>query len=430
MRLLTKTTLYFLLAMLSLLAITGFLLFVQFNKQINARADSELTYEELQWVNYLEKATLNGSNFLLQTQEILIYPTDKPVKQLPRLSTIYSNKVNDKTTIPFRQLDDVVNINGTAYEIIIRKSQEQKLILITNIVSILLIVLAALLLAMLLINWFLNKRLWKPFQTSLHKIRNMGLPQTATIHFGKANTQEFNELNMALNTMVNKIHHDYVNMKEFTEDAAHEMQTPLAVAQSKLELLLQDTSLTCPQTETIAQTAIALSRLSKLNHSLLLLAKIENQQYEAEGIMDLVAVTKKYLHLFEELIKEKELIVETNFQSSFNIKIHPFLADSLIGNLIGNAVKYNYHKGKISMDVDANRFCIGNTSPQKALDAQNLFKRFNSTPDRKNNSTGLGLAIVKKIADTNGLSVAYHHSEEMHSFCLIKTNATDQPASA
>ena len=87
MRLLTKTTLYFLFAMMVLLTIAGFLLFGQFNKQLNQRADKELMYEELQWVNYLEASTFNGSRFLLQTPELLIYPTDKPATAYPQLST-------------------------------------------------------------------------------------------------------------------------------------------------------------------------------------------------------------------------------------------------------------------------------------------------------------------------------------------------------
>jgi hypothetical protein len=192
MRLLTKTTLYFLVAMMVLLGVAGFLIFAQFNKQLNERADKELVYEELQWVNYLEAVTFNGSRFVLQTGELLIFPTNKPVIELPQLSTVYSNKVNDKTQIPFRQLNDVVDINGTSYEIIIRKSQEQKLALVTSILTILFIVFIALLIATLIFNWIISKRLWQPFQTSLNKIRNIGLPQVSTIHFDETNTEEFN----------------------------------------------------------------------------------------------------------------------------------------------------------------------------------------------------------------------------------------------
>jgi signal transduction histidine kinase len=420
MRLLTKTTLYFLAAMTLLLGVAGFLIFGQLNKQINERADKELIYEELQWVNYIEAATFNGSRFVLQTGELLVFPTGKPVTESPQLSTVYSNKLTDNTQIPFRQLNDVININGTNYQIIIRKSQEQKLALVTSIFTILAIVLIALLIATLVFNWIISKKLWQPFQTSLGKIRNIKLQQVYSIHFEETNTKEFNELNASLNSMVRKIHSDYVTMKEFTEDAAHEMQTPLAVAQTKLELLLQDTRLDASQTETIVQATEALGRLSKLNQSLLLLAKIENQQYEAAGSIDLVETTQKYLRLFDEIIREKQLSVETSFNENFEVKIHSFLADSLISNLISNAIKYNYNNGKLKISVADGAYCISNSSEFGHLNPQMLFRRFGGTANAKNVSTGLGLAIVKRIGETHGLSVTYRFSDEMHLFCLKK----------
>lgn len=419
MRLLTKTTLYFLLAMIPLLGLTGYFLFEQFNKQINERADKELLYEEVQWVEYLEASTLNGSRFLLQTPEILIYPSDKTVQEYPQLSSVNVNKTNSRVQIPTRQLNDVVNINGSAYEIIIRKSQEQKLALVENIIVIMLLVFAGLLMATIIFNWIISRRLWKPFQTSLQKIRNIELPQMQKIRFEQTGTQEFNELNASLNSMVNKIHSDYVNMKEFTEDAAHEMQTPLAVAQTKMELLLQDPNLTTSQTETIVQATTALQRLSNLNKSLLLLAKIENQQYEADKPIDLVQVTNKYLQLFDEIIKDKQIEVATSFEGTFDVMLHPFLADSLVSNLLGNAIKYNQANGKIKIEISRLQYCISNTSEQPSIDPQKLFKRFTASGNR-DTSTGLGLAIVKQIADKNGLSITYEFKDGMHNFCISK----------
>lgn len=105
--------------------------------------------------------------------------------------------------------------------------------------------------------------------------------------------------------MTDKIYNDYVNMKEFTENAAHEMQTPIAVVLSKLELLLQDTNLKEEQEQSILQSTKALGQSSKLNKNLLLLAKIENNQFETTEESNLEEVTKKYLQFFDEFIKEK-----------------------------------------------------------------------------------------------------------------------------
>ncbi len=418
MRLLTRTTLYFLLVMIPLLVAGGYLLFRLFNKQINERADKELMYEEVQWVQYLEAATASGGRFILRSSDLLIYPAQTDATLYPEISTVTGTKAKANEQVPFRQLSHVVDINGIPYQIVIRKSQEQKLALIANITWIMLLVFSGLFLVTLLFNWVISKQLWKPFRASLQKVRNLELQKIEAIRFEETNIEEFNELNSSLNTMVQKIQSDYQNMKEFTENAAHEMQTPLAVAQSKLELLLQDNSLNDAQVGSIAQASTALSRLSKLNQSLLLLAKIENNQFEATQNISLAEITQKYLRLFDEIIKDKQLKVETIVESDFVMQLHPFLGDSLVSNLIGNAIKYNYEGGVINIHINNRKYCISNTSNAPAIEPQNLFQRFKTSANSTNHATGLGLAIVKKIIDTSHLSIAYENKDARHFFCI------------
>lgn len=420
MRLLTKTTLYFLLALTPLLLAGGYLLYRQFSTQINERADKELVYEEVQWIQYLEAATSNGSNFVLRSPDLLIYPTAEAPETYPDINTTYGTKAKENIQVPFRQLAHVVDINGIPYQIVIRKSQEQKLALVTNITSILLLVLAGLFFATLLFNWIISKRLWRPFRESLQKVRNLELQKMEAIHFDETNIEEFTELNASLNSMVQKIRNDYLNMKEFTENAAHEMQTPLAIVQSKLELLLQDSSLNDAQATAIAQTAEALTRLSKLNQSLLLLAKIENDQFRATESLGLKGLTQKYLHLFDAMIKDKNLTVQLSVEEDFTVMLHSFLADSLVSNLLGNAIKYNEKGGRINILIKRKDYCISNTSDLPLIPSEQLFRRFKARGNGRDNATGLGLAIVKRIADTSHLTVSYQHADGLHSFCLRK----------
>ncbi|MDQ6761543.1 MAG: HAMP domain-containing histidine kinase, partial [Bacteroidota bacterium] len=224
----------------------------------------------------------------------------------------------------------------------------------------------------------------------------------------------------SLNYMTGKMYRDYINMKEFTENAAHEMQTPVAVVQSKLELLLQDDNLNDGQVQSIHQSTTALSRLSKLNEGLILLAKIENHQYETTAEINLNDLTKKYLHLFEEFIKQKQLNIKTAFDGEFKIKLHPVLAGSLITNLLGNAIKYNYDGGMIEVIISENNYHISNTSKQHPIAPKKLFTRLHSSHGESETSNGLGLAIVKKIADVNNLRIAYHAKNGIHSFDIRK----------
>ncbi|MGI8636133.1 MAG: histidine kinase dimerization/phospho-acceptor domain-containing protein, partial [Segetibacter sp.] len=259
MRLLTKTTLYFLVAMVPILLAGGFYLYEQFSKEMNHRMDQELITEEVQWIHYLQSETDNGATFILRTPEILIYPVDAPVTTYPVIEDSYGNRDNKK--LPYRQLSHTVPINGIPYQITIKRTQEQKVAMEANVTRIMLFVFAGLFAATLIFNWLISKRLWQPFKVSLSKIREAELQKMEAIHFESTNILEFNELNASLNAMADKIYRDYVNMKEFTENAAHEMQTPLAVVQSKMELLLQDTNLKDHQVQAILDSSTALSRL-------------------------------------------------------------------------------------------------------------------------------------------------------------------------
>ncbi len=417
MRLLAKTTLYFLTALVPLLIAAGFVLYSRFSSELNSRMDEELITEEVQWVQYLKTQAAIGNTFALRTPEIIITPIDAPVTKFPNIETVNGFSATNNKEIPFRQLTHVVEVDGIPYLITLRKSQEQRTMIVANVTKIMLLVFVLLFLITMAVNWIINLNVWRPFQRSLQKISSAELQKMEAIHFERSATKEFDDLNTALNQMVNKIYLDYVSIKEFTENAAHEMQTPVAIVQSKLELLLQDDQLNHEQTRLIVQASDALSRLSKLNRSLLLLSKIENNQYESSEAVSVISITQKYLELFKEQLQEKQIRVQTNFASDWMLSIHPVLADTLISNLLGNAIKYNYNGGSILCTINHNEFCISNSSYLPPIHPDEIFKRF-TTKGAANNSTGLGLAIVKKICDVNHLNIIYTNNVGMHLFTI------------
>ncbi len=419
MRLLTKTTLYFLIAMVVMLTAGGIYFFRQFSKEMDLQTDQELLLDEVQWIRNLKLKTEEGSTFVLRTSEILIYPVDDVPVMYPQITQAYGFSARQNIKVPYRQLSHVVDINGIAYQVTIRKSQEQKPVFLANITNIILLVFAGMLFITLLVNWFISKSIWRPFKRSLEKIRGAELQKMEAIHFEKTGITEFNELNASLNEMTGKIYGDYVNMKEFTENAAHEMQTPLAVVQSKIELLLQDATLTEEQALNMEQASHSLKRLSNLNQSLLLLAKIENSQFETQQRINLADTVNKYLQLFKEMSQHKNIDVVYDNAAPFMVNnLHPLLADSLISNLVGNAIKYNYPGGKIDITININSISISNTSHQPAITPEQLFKRFKKSTVTDEMSNGLGLAIVKKICDSNGLGIEYEYRNGMHRFLV------------
>lgn len=426
MKLLTKTTIYFLLIMLPLLAVSALYLFVQFNKEIRHEIDEELLNDRIQWLRYLDSTGTKSSNFPIP--EYNLQPSELAPQEKPHLESIMLYQEVEGKKVPYRQLTQVINLHDRTYLMTIRKSLIERDDLIKNIFSVMLIVFSGLLAFILLLNWILNRRLWKPFYQSLEKIQGVQLKKMESVSFSPSSTHEFNRLNASLNTMTARIHADYLNIKELTEDAAHEMQTPLAIAQSKLELLLQDEALSDAQLQAIAQSSEALQRLTRLNHSLLLLAKIENHQYDVSQPEGLQTVTERYLGLLDELIRDKRLSVETQLNTSWSMP--SALAEMLISNLLGNAIRYNYPGGKIKLHLDEQLFSISNTSEWPAIPEKQLYQRFKKAALLNDSSNGLGLAIVKRICDTCNLPITYQFGNGIHTFTIYRFSSVSSPSFA
>ncbi len=416
MKLLTKTTLYFLLIMLPVFTAGAFYLYSKFNKEIKHETDEELVNDKLQWMRYLDTARVDNPIFRINTPEFNLQPTEKTAQTQHKLKSVDIYQEPENTYAPFRQLTQVIHVNDRNYELILRKSIIEKDDLVNNIIHVMLAAFGGLLLFVLLSNWLISKSVWKPFYRSLGEIQKLQLNKLETIVFERTTTHEFNQLNAALGSMTTRIHRDYTSIKELTEDAAHEMQTPLAIAQSKLELLLQDDTLSETQQNSILASYEELQRLSRLNHNLLLLAKIENQQYPVTVQPDLCAVVEKYLLLFEELVKEKELQIRKEMATTAPWPLHPALADILVSNLLGNAIKYNYTRGNITIRITTDTLTVSNTSHLPEIPSNVLFQRFKKHNSNYTNSNGLGLAIIKKMADSYGFSVQYAYTNGEHSF--------------
>ena len=216
--------------------------------------------------------------------------------------------------------------------------------------------------------------------------------------------------------MTEKIAKDYRNLKEFTENASHEMQTPLSIIQSKLELLIQSENLTAEQMQEVQVIYESAARLAKLNQALLLLAKIENSQFAEAKPVKLDEIIKTKLLFFEELIAHKNISVEVNLEP-LTINIHPILADILVSNLIGNAIKHNLEKGKLIVKLKGDELVIQNSGKPLTITPEQLFQRFRKA-DPASDSLGLGLAIVNEICIVYNYSIDYKYVDNLHSVSI------------
>lgn len=231
---------------------------------------------------------------------------------------------------------------------------------------------------------------------------------------------EFNELNSALNKMTDKILNDYQSLREFTENASHEIQTPLALINSRIEGLIQDSSISGKHIQWIQDIHESAMRLSKLNHALLLLAKIDNGQYQEAEVLDLTAIVKRHLEEMEEVFVLKTITVSIERDEAFNVTINPTLADILVSNILNNAVKHNLPtSGFITIRISTEGLRVANSGMPLTTDPRKLFERFQKQ-NKSTASLGLGLAIVNKICEMSQLAVEYEHINGLHAISVSK----------
>lgn len=232
--------------------------------------------------------------------------------------------------------------------------------------------------------------------------------------------REFRLLGDVAYDMANRSHRAYEEQKQFIENASHELQTPLAIARGKLELLAESEGMTEEQLKELDAIYSTLGRAVKLNKALLLLSRIENGQYAETEQVSVDELLDELLPDLMDIYAHKQISLErTKETSPFIINCNASLAHILITNLVKNALLHSPEGGKLVVQTTSSSLTLKNsgTSP---LDASLLFKRFAHSINRKKESTGLGLAISEAIASGCSLRLTYSWEEGMHVFSLDK----------
>lgn len=265
---------------------------------------------------------------------------------------------------------------------------------------------------------FITKKMWQPFDDTLRKAENFNLAQSEIPVFMKTSIFEFNLLNKTLEMLMRKDKEIYQIQKEFTENASHELQTPIAIIRNKLDLLMQE-NLTENQMMIISDLYSLTVRMGHLNKDLLLLAKIENSQYAVNEKIDVIKLLSESLPLYDSVLNGMKLcITDHRKQRDENITANPNLMECLLKNLIVNAIRYSPAKSNIDIDVMDTGISVTNTSVNSApLDTRTLFSRFHSG-NLQQKGNGLGLAIVKAICDYHHWNITYHFENGNHIFVI------------
>jgi signal transduction histidine kinase len=313
------------------------------------------------------------------------------------------------------------SIRKKGYSINIYRPLSETENLIAEILIAIALVFISLMVTLVIANYFIARRVWIPFYRILAKLGQYQVDQAKPVSIPGCNIHEFNLLKDAIEKMSLKISLDYQNLKEFNENAAHEIQTPLAIIRSKLELLIQRENLDEDQLKMISNILEATHRISRLNQGLLLISKIENNQFTNVEPVDVTAMINNITASFEELILLKRIKLSMKTVGPCVITMNHPLAETLFTNLLANAIKHNTETGFINVTISQKSLTISNSGTKLRSAPDQLFERFKKSGSHAD-SIGLGLSIVKKIADLYHFKVSYTTEEEVHTITVVFEN--------
>lgn len=416
MRLINKTILYYLLISFPLLIIAGYFSYSLIRMELRDGADEALEKEKANAIQLIHSFN-HPHNINLSFDSLSNIRVIESLKTGEIFSDTSIYDKEEKEYVPYRFLRSYYSYNNNNYLITVSKTTIEEDELLEGIFSSFGIIIGLLVIAFFIVNWLLSKTLWKPFHKTLSELNTYDIKKHELHTFEPATTREFNQLNSALNKMTEKIYSDFLHQKEFTENASHEMQTPLAILKANLSLLIQSPNLKEEEMDQLQAMENTLKKLSALNKSLLLLTKIENNQFHEQITVHLNEAINKALNTYTDLIQAKNIQVETNFESKPALEMDPALVDILLSNLFQNAIRHNKEGGKIKVSIKDKELSISNSGEPLTVNQEDLFVRFKKN-DASKDSLGLGLSIVKSIVDLYGFEIHYSYLNTLHTFTL------------
>lgn len=410
MKLINQFTFWYLIVASLALGIGGFIIY----KNVGREIDKEQARELKDWVDDVAAKIKKGTPIRKLNKppvEVKILSDNAPLIPFTVSDTI---AIHHKLQRPERHLKGTVSyrINNMHYRIscfdIMVETDD-----IVDAVRTSLVWIVAILIALLIISArLISKNILKPFHQTLASIQSFRLNQSSELELPTSGTTEFANLKEFLRIMTEKAKSDYHALKEFSENASHEMQTPLAIIRGKLELLMQ-TGIDNTQAKHIQSALDAVEKLSRTGQALTLLTKLGNQEFQSKDNVNFSSLLRNKLDIFEDLAALKSIQLGTAIDKNILIQINPLLAEVLLNNLLSNAIQHNHEGGTVQVALTSQKLVIQNTGHKPSKPTMELFGRF-AKGNPSSDSVGLGLSIVSQICSLHGQTIAYQYNNGWH----------------
>ncbi len=353
---------------------------------------------------YVHKLNSDRASVLpsIQYNDITIFIPEKDEKEPARaLKTIFQDSDNN------------------FFELTVLTPTIEKEDLKTSILQWTIILYVALLATLLVINLLIFYKSMKPLYGLLGWLENSDLEKPKEPLQNNTKIKEFQKLNDAVVHYTKRVENSFKQQKQFIGNASHEIQTPLAICQNRLEILVETSNLSEHDLGEILKTKQTLSHIIRLNKTLLFLSKIDNHQFPESKMILFNTIIKELLPNYEELYMHQNITISIREEANFDTFMNETLATTLVSNLIKNMFVHNKQDGSINITIKKDLLLFSNTGDLKPLEGMRIFERFYQG-SKKEGSSGLGLAIVKAICSTYSLMIQYHFENGKHNFTLTK----------
>lgn len=322
---------------------------------------------------------------------------------------------------PYRVLKtDFIDQFGKHQQLTIRTSTVEEDELVYDLTTALIVLYLLLVVSIIAVNGFLLHKAMRPFYLILDKLKKYQFGVSSSYEPQNYSIKEFEELNIEINEMIERNELVFHQQKQFIENASHELQTPLAIVINKIDLSIQNGELDKKNLNFLNDVKNDLRRMAGLNKSLLMLSKIENNQFNKISNVNFNVLINDLVKSYEDFIEFKKININVVEKEIFEAAFDPDLANILLSNLLKNAVKYNNQNGVINIITEKQKLIFQNTGSGIPLDQSQIFNRFYKQGS-DHGSTGLGLSIIKTIIKQYPrLDITYEFEEGMHCFILSK----------
>lgn len=417
MRLSTINTQYYLGAFVGILIIHGLISYGLVTYFVHQRIEKALLKEKRTIQRAIDEADTIPDFPGFGENEFSISLQQSPIGKKDEFKTVSLYSLRDEEELEYYELATQVNKGSSIYEVRIRRSLVRTQELILSLVAS-----SFFALLLILLSWFLffrklDLKLWAPFFSMLHQLKRIDLREGEEIDLPETQIWEFQQLNDEVNKLTEKLGKDYMGQKHFIENASHELQTPLAIIKTQLELILQSEKLDEVEIRQIASCIDAADRLTRINKSLISLSRIENLHYIEKERLYLEEVIEHNMSIFRMEAESREITINYEINNPCELLINDTLAHMLVRNLIQNAIRHNVEKGEIWIILNASSLVIKNTGKVTDTPSEKFFERFYKSSDSEG-SIGLGLAIVKEICELYDFQVSYDRKDSLHVFTI------------